>query len=634
MTEPLGPTELAGTRTCDVDGHRIVFYPDVTNAARAGHQPPTFYWLPERLYLGRDQGTYDFSFTRWARKAAADGSDVAGEVRFSLMNGLPPDAVDKAISQLYENSGSDSSNPYWQQLYWSREDYRPLTFQYTHTTLSNIVARAEPVHRRLAGSDVWYCEKQGATTGPLSVLDRRSYTTLMGQGHTVHFRAAIWDRHEPVTVNRTIGIQFAAPVQTFTLDGSWSAIRAALGRHTRDAAGHLTLAGIREAVAQLRAAGELAVDCTLDATTPSDPAFLDRLLNHSGCVAARFLDAARTAVLNAPENRPTALANDCDGPPNPWGSPWRLVPENPSGSMADRIGSAFTYLRPLTVATRFTAETDALRAAPATYFFVNYPEDGEKTLQRVFRPVLPRDNPAIAAVSVRCGYPDRSGALQWQGREFPQPTDPAEPLPAWTYTTRRLAAHEVTNPPPGWEPDKTFVKRQVRLRPRAETDTAYRVVRNDTPTDDIAIDPEADGRLANDIAVDISAGMLPHLDLFPLRLLWNPRADQWVTTELETTDAAGRPDGLPAATFTWRATDTAEPRRWMVFPRSRPFPACFRYRATLHLGPTASVTSAWRRSRGSGPLHIFVPAPETAAEVSMAPDSAHPPPKNAQGEWR
>lgn len=612
MTEFLGPTEIAGTKTCEAAGYRIVFYPDVMNPLRNNCQTSTFYWMPERLYLGRTaEDDYDFSFARWARAGGARSTDMAGEVRFSLAAGIPPDVLDDATNQLYQTC--QRSDPYWGQRFWSREVFHPLTFQYTHTTLSNIVARAEPVHRRLAGSDVWYCEKQGATTGPVSAADGRSYTTLMGRGHTQQFHASLWERHEPVTVNRTVGIQFTAPVRDFALDGSWAAIHAALSRRTRDAAGHLTLADIREALIQLREHGELTVRCTPDATVPNDSALLDRLLSRSGCVEARFLDLSRAVVLDAPQNRPTALANDCDGPPNPWGRTWRLVPKDPPGRLADQVGRAFTYPRSLTIDTRFTSETDTMRSAPAKYFFTHYPDEDDQTVQRVFRPVLPCDNPAIASVSVRCGYPRRDGTLDWRGHDFPQPTDPAAQPEPWTYTTPQLAAHEVTTPPPGWEPDKTFVKRQVRLRPEAETNTAYCVVRNDNPTVDVDIDPEADGQLFNDIAIDISASMIPHLDVFPLRLLWNPHAGQWVTTELETTDAAGQPDGRPAAVFTWHATDTAEPRRWIVFPRSPAFPAFFRYRTTLHLDGTPAVTSEWHRSCGSGPLHTFVPVPDALA---------------------
>ncbi|WP_059008117.1 hypothetical protein [Streptomyces specialis] len=609
MTVPLGPTEIAGTRVFEVDGYRIVFYPDVTNPLRSSCQASTFYWMPERLYLGRTAGgDYDFSFTRWARAGGTRSKDVAGEVRFSLTADIPADVVDEATNMLYRESAHD--DPYWGSHFYWREEYHALTFQYTHTTISNIVARAEPVYRGLAGADVWYCEKQGAATGPISALDGRSYTTLMGQAHTQHLYASLMDKKEPLTVNRTVGVQFIAPVEEFSLDGSWSPIHEALSQQTRDSAGHLTLAGIRDALAQVRKTGDLAVRCTPDASVPLDPAFLERLLTGSGCVEARFLDLARGMVLNAPENRPTALVNDCDGPPNPWGSSWQVTPKEPPGNLADEVSRPFTYPRSLTIDTRFTAETDAMRTAPATYFPAHYPDEGEQTLQRVFRPVLPRDHPAIDSVSVRCGYPDRNGTLEWQGRSWPQPTDPAATLPAWNYTTPRKAAHDVTNPPPGWEPDKTFVKRQLRLRPSSEANTGYCVVRNDNATADIDIDPEADGRLFNDIAIDISASMVPHLDVFPIKLLWVPRGGQSATTELEITDAAGNPDGRPSALFTWHPTDAAEPRRWLVFPDSREFRGFFRYRTTLHLSGTKSTSSGWRRTCGSGPLHVFVPAPD------------------------
>lgn len=200
--------------------------------------------MPDRLYLGREGSGYDFSFTRYA---APDQGDVCGMVRFSLTMGLPSGVVDKATRMLSESE--PKTDPYWGSRYYYREAYTPLTFRYTHTTLSDVAAGSDRIARTLPGAAPWYCENQGADTGPLQATESRSYTTLLGRYHTELFhQAVVQDTQSAPAVNRALGIEFQAPVNSFSLAADWPAVREELLRGTRGAERDVTLDQIRGAV--------------------------------------------------------------------------------------------------------------------------------------------------------------------------------------------------------------------------------------------------------------------------------------------------------------------------------------------------------------------------------------------------
>ncbi|MEV8477560.1 hypothetical protein [Streptomyces sp. NPDC051173] len=605
-----GPTEIDGSRTVETDGYRFVFYPDVLNSTRtSGCQASTFYWMLDRLYLARKEGTgarpYDFSFSRYTRLGGRAQEDVCGMVRFTLVADVPENVINNATHKLYMDS--TISDPYWGTASWWSEAYIPLTFHYTHTTLSGTGVNSAHVVRRLTGADPWYCEKQGATTGPITVRDRRTYTTLMGKHYTELFHRAVVENAEPLTVNRTLGIEFVAPTSSFTLRGNWPAVRAELLKETRGTDRDITLDRIRSALDRARTAGDLAVDCVPDHTVPDDSRFVQNLLRHTGCTDGRFLELARAAVLEGAGHAPTALATDADGPPNPWGTSWRVAPVDPPDPELNGVTEgAFRYLRPISVPTRFSPEFEEIRADAATYFFTHYPDDTAHTLQRVFRPVIAHDNPAVASVSVCCGYPDTTGKILWEGRVFPRPSGAdGEPGPGpWVYRTTQKSKDEIADPPPGWAPDRTFVKRRVQLRPGAEASGELCVVQNDA--EEIDIDPGPHGALFNDVAIDVSVTMVRHLDVHPIRLHRKAGRNETVRVRLEALNPSGEPDGTHAAEFRWQGDEDHRARRWIVFPDTPDFPARFRYRVTVQNGEI-SRTGPWIASCGSGSLHIFAP---------------------------
>ncbi|MBO1413021.1 hypothetical protein [Streptomyces sp. FH025] len=601
-----GPTEIAGVRTHEAGGHSFVFYPDADNPARAPGRASVFHWMPGRLHLGRTSTGYGFRFTRYPRRDI-DDQEVCGILRFTLAPDPSEAAVDDALRAFLLSCPKD--DPYWGWTSYNRDDFVPLTFQYTHTTLSNIAARADRTARTLAGITPWYCETQGATSGPMSSTDARTYTTLMGRIHTQWLEEAIVDGTAPLTVNRSLGIEFTAPVRRLTAQGDWRAIRSGLLATAKESGTGtlLTLDALSQAVGRLRADGLLTMDSVTDDTVPAKGPYRSRLLDHTGCADAYFLELARGAVLDGPPVTGTALTGPADGPPNPWGPNWQVSADDPpKPALAHTSEGGYRYLRSLTLDTRFTAEFDEIRREPSTYFFNVYPDDERHDLTRVFRPVHVLDNPGLEALAVSCWYPDETGKFTLHSWSCLRPGPPQEDPPPWYFTTKWVPYESVKEIPAGmedWTPNTTYARRMIRVGHPPTVNTELFVL---SRSDDwnLYIDPVSNGRPFDDIAIDVSPAMLSHLDVHPIRLLPGLRAGEsaevWFATA-EDTHTAG---------FAWPDRDDDRPRRWMVFPpNGAKLSGRFRYRTTVHDGGGAVRTGPWIERRGSGALYVRIPRP-------------------------
>ncbi|MFF2951581.1 hypothetical protein ACFVVU_09625 [Kitasatospora sp. NPDC057965] len=600
-----GPTEIAGARTHEAGAHSYVLYPDARNPARAAGQASVFHWMPGRLHLGRTTTGYDFRFTRYPRRDM-DDQEVCGILRFVLAPDLSAADVDDALRAFLLSCPKD--DPYWGWSSYSRDNFVPLTFQYTHTTLSNITARADRTARGLAGITPWYCETQGATSGPMSSGDARTYTTLMGRVPTQWLEEAIIDGTAPLAVNRTLGIEFTAPVRRLTARGDWHTIRSGLLAEA-EASGtgtHLTLDALSRAVGRLRADGELTMDYAVDSTVPVNSRYDGRLLDRTGCADAYFLELARAAVLEGPRATGTALVGSADGPPNPWGPSWQVAADGPpEPTLAHTSEGGYRYLRGLTLDTRFTTEFDEIRREPSKYFFNVYPDDERHDLTRVFRPVHALDNPAVRGVAVSCRYPDDTGTFvthPWSS--FPPAASPRDDSPPWYFSTRWVPYEDVKEIPEqmkDWTPNTTYVQRNVVVQLPSDVNTELFVLsRSDHAS--LHIEPPIAGRPFDDIAIDVSPAMLNHLDVHPIRLLPGLRAGERAEVRFETVE------GTYAATFAWPDRDDDRPRRWIVFPgNGESFSRRFRYRTTVHEDGGGTRTGAWLERRGSAALHVRIP---------------------------
>lgn len=104
--------------------------------------------------------------------------------------------------------------------------------------------------------------------------------------------------------------------------------------------------------------------------------------------------------------------------------------------------------------------------------------------------------------------------LQWDGHLF-QATDPPDAI--WETGTLMKAEADVKNPPPGWKPDKTFIKRQIHFtEPPSDLENPYARVQVEKNVVDL--DPGDIGRPVDDINIEVRVDNVGALAVGPIFL--------------------------------------------------------------------------------------------------------------------
>jgi hypothetical protein len=215
-------------------------------------------------------------------------------------------------------------------------------------------------------------------------------------------------------------------------------------------------------------------------------------------------------------------------------------------------------------------------------------------------------------MSVEIGYPGTDGALTWQGHSFAgdEGNDGT-----YKYAAVQKAENEVQNPPDGWAPDKTFIKRKVHLaEPPSEVVDPYR--RTQIQKNVIDLDPEPNGTPLNDTVLEVRADAAGKLAVGPVQLgVVLTDNTQVVEAVFEATDENGASLGIPQVRFRWNQDDYDRDRIWTIFTGDPNFKPYYRYQVQVTVKgtlfePGRAWQGPWVQSQGNGPLVINVPRPD------------------------
>src|SRR5262249_31156215 len=140
---------------------------------------------------------------------------------------------------------------------------------------------------------------------------------------------------------------------------------------------------------------------------------------------------------------------------------------------------------------------------------------------------------------------------------------------------------DVSNPPAGWAPDKTFLKRKIHFsEPPSEMEDPF--VRIYVEQNEIDIDPGPNGQLTAEITNEIRVDSVGALNAGPIMLgvdLEGPKQIVEVTFK-----ALGKKsDGTEreATKFSWDASNQTEPRYWMIFTGQPAFVPKYQYQVRV-----------------------------------------------------
>lgn len=194
------------------------------------------------------------------------------------------------------------------------------------------------------------------------------------------------------------------------------------------------------------------------------------------------------------------------------------------------------------------------------------------------------------------------------------------------------AATDVANPPAGWKPDITFIKRQIHFtEPPNETQYPYaRIVVEQNMVD---LDPGDTGTLTSDINLEVRVDNAGMLNVGPIALdvdLDSPKQIVEVTFQAQGNQADG--SARAPVKFEWNATNQTEPRYWMMFTGQKDYIPRYKYQVRVIVKGSIFTkgmqwTGPWVDAAANGPIMVTVPTEEDAG-VTITRDYV---PQAAQG---
>jgi hypothetical protein len=676
-TTASGPTLAGGTQPISNAGYELLYLPDVNNDAlqREG-KPPVFYYLPNYVHTARKNGKPDgdfmFNLIRFAGVQSADSAvgaegnrEVAGGVLTFTVSSAPPDEVLKQSQDQIIGMYRAKNDFFWGIRGNATPWFRPVPIVSNVTAVSNVsplpdgsvpsiapdetprVGRGRSIRavsatapraplprtwpagrdvRLRSNLDAWFWRMQGQGNGSIDPMGQNAFSALVGAYPAAILWQAFHGASSPVVVIQALKIKMWAPLVEIRIRGNWSRIfdhfSAAVNAHYLWAS-----VDIKREVNNMRMNGTIDVEVLVDPTIPGAQLIQETVDKKTDLVYTKFMEAAKTVIFDPPMPQvPPAQASSGGWL---WGGGLALKSRHDTTTLTldyheKRIQA---YLQDTTISSSLEGMYDEMKqdaGAEKKYFLSVYLDDWPRKLGRIIKPVVnwpkPEQNWAgepVAFVSCQVGYPNTQGDLMWTGHSF-QKTDP--PDATWQIGITQKEQSDVSNPPAGWTPDKTFIKRRVHLLepPNAQENPFVRVQVDKNTVD---LDPEPNGTPMNDVNIEVRADSAGSLSVGPIGLnVELENSKQTVEVTFEPTDVQGNSMNREAVKFSWSFEDQVQPRFWAIFtadPNARPY-----YRYKVRVVVKGSITSAgmqwegpWVAGVGNGPLMISVPTQDAPGVV-------------------
>jgi hypothetical protein len=657
---------------------------------------------------GKEDGDFLFNLIRFSGVQSADttvgvteGSrEVAGGVLTFSVTGQVPDHILKTSQQkIIEKYSALPNDHFWGIRTRAEPIFRPAIITANITSITNLSPLADgsvpavaprsrarngsrsgpafeiralpspaftklpltvPASRDASGDSsltAWYWNVQGTGQGSINVTGTHSYSALVG----AYPAAILWEGfhgvYSPINVWMNVKVKFWTPFIKLVIDGHWDRI---YEHFEASASGRYAWFGadIKAELNKMRTNGTITVKTMIDPTIQGGDKIQQNLEKRTDLVFNQFMAAAQKMIFEQPTPQPGVAeqASALRSAVSPFGLGLKLNYRRDVTQLNLHYEDEqqFAYLQDDQISGTMEGMFDEMKDDPGAekkYFLNVYLEDWPRRLARVFKPIASyagqENNWAgqpVSFLSVQVGYPNTKGEVMWTGKAF-QRSDPPDANWSFSLTQKQLA--DVENPPEGWKPDLTYVKRKVHLLEPPDPQEAP-FVRIQIDANEIALDPEPNGSLMNDTTIEVRADSAGKLIVGPISLdvpLENDK--QVVEVTFEPTDENFQPIGRDPVRFQWMFADQNESRFWSIYtgdPEFRPF---FRYQVRVIVKGSIFTkgmewTGPWEGASANGPLMVNVPTPEgegvtTRARsffaeeaVSFTPVSTAPPPVRAK----
>ena len=667
-TNALGPTFAGGMQPIVEEGYELLYLPDINNDAlqREG-KPAVFYWLPNYVHIARkggsETGDFMFNLIRFAGVQTADttvgmteGSrEVAGGVLTFTATSAPPDRVLQVSQQKITDQWTAQPDYFW-GIRGAKPIFRPAIITSNITTISNISPIANkgvPAFQRARGGgrassfrlvpsapppplptrvregqlresnlDPWYWQMQGQGAASIDASGQNAYSALVGAYPTAILWEAFHGVASPIVVNQALKLKVWSPVVELRIHGNWQKI---FDHFSMAASGHFlwAKADIAYEMNKMRTNGTLEVDLKVDNTLPGADKIAEMIDKRTDLIVGKFMEQAQKVIFDPPPAKvEPAQASSGSGP---WGFGLALKARHDETQLELDYHETrqFAYLQDHTISSSLEGMYDEIKRDPTAekkYFLSVALDDWPRKLARVFKPVVNWSTQPVDFVSAQVGYPNAQGEIQWTGKLF-QKTDGDDAT--WRVALSQKQKTDVANPPQGWEPDKTFIKRKIHMK---EPDDLFAnpFVINQIDQNEIDLDVGPSGAPMNETTLEIRADSAGRLAVGPIALgVVLDDARQTVEVLFDPTDADGKSLGREPVKFRWQSQDQDTARLWSIWtgdPAFRPF---FRYQVVVTikgglLQAGQSWEGPWVQAAGNGPLTVRVPLPSDPGVTTRA----------------
>jgi len=487
--------------------------------------------------------------------------------------------------------------------------------------------------RAMRGSnlDQWYCNLQGQGDGSVTPFAENAYSGLVGSMPAALIWASFHGGTGGISVWQKMKIRVWSPAVHIHIHGDWDRIQAHLSAAFHYGAGFYS-GDVQAQFNYMRQSGDIEVVVEVDTSLPNADKLQEAMDKRSDLVFQKFMDAAQKVIFEpAPfQEKPAEASGGFLG--FGGGAALKLRVDMTHLTLDYDETREMAYLQDFPISGQLDGLYDVIKNNPEQekkYFTTLYLGDWERKVSRIIKPVVNWPDAAkqwvgepVAFLSAQIGYPNTDGVLQWDGHIF-QSADGANTQ--WNTQTEMKAAGDVTNPPSGWTPDKTFLKRQIHfLEAQNSLSNPYAITQVEQQVVDL--DPGDNGRLVSDINLEVRVDAAGTLAVGPITLdvdLDSPKQVVEVTFQALGKRVDGSGTDHDPVKFLWAFTDQTQPRYWMLFTGDPNFVAKYKYQ--VHVIVKGSLLTKgmewfgpWIETIASGPVMISVPTPDDEGVTKRA----------------
>lgn len=474
-----------------------------------------------------------------------------------------------------------------------------------------------------SGLDPWYWDMQGQGNGSIDPMGQNAYTALVGNYPTSIMWAAFHGNYSPLFVQQALKIKFWVPIIEITVKGNWQRIFDHFSAHATGRS--LWFKGdIKAEMNRMRVNGNIEVDVKVDTTIPGAEEISEYVDEKTDLVFNKFMEAAKGMIFDPPQPE-VDPAEAQSGGFGIWGGGFALKYRRDETKLNLNYHEKrqLSYLQDHVISSSMEGLSEELENNPdkePRYFQTIYLDDWPRKLARIAKPTInwPQisenySGQPVSFASVQVGYPNTEGEIMWTGHMF-QKTDPEDAN--WYVGITQKFQDDVNNPPDGWLPDKTYIKRKIfMLEPPDHIEFPF--VRVQIEENTIDLDPGDYGSLSNEVAVDVRADYAGRIQVGPIALnveLENSKQIVEVTFQALDDSGSDIEKFLPVK-FSFSDEDQNESRFWSIFTGDLNVVSLYKYQVRVIVKGSLFTKGMewigpWTTSAGNGPLMISVPTTE------------------------